>query len=332
MHYWILSVVLSSHTQLSSSLDSGVKEDLYFDLDTAGDSGCVQRSKLSTEDPHKEVAERTFVLKKRSMCLLPLHSSWKRQSSHQTLKREMPPLHSSSPFANCKDSRRLQSGSISLLAQDGVCWVSDGLFPQAERERTAGGSWFNMPAPELTPELRNDLKVVQMRNVLDRSHHYKSSDWKKGKLPKYFQVSKQVIHHHGDHVTHHHDDHVIHHHVDPYCVLQVLHSHPCPGWNCYQWACGVLFSPHPQETAEEDSCRGAACWWRAEEVSLTIISTALVLGGNSMCNASPWIGTTRGSVLNCRSGFRVALTGTTSRWRNARKENEVYTSLITLSF
>ena len=68
--------------------------------------------------------------------------------------------------------------------------IIDQLWSQAEREGTAGTGWFNMPAPELTQEMKNDLRVLQMRNVLDRSHHYKSSDWKKGKLPKYFQVSK----------------------------------------------------------------------------------------------------------------------------------------------
>ena len=65
---------------------------------------------------------------------------------------------------------------------------------QEEREGTTGRGWFNMPAPEVTPEMKNDLRVLQMRDVLDRSHHYKSSDWKKGKLPKYFQASSVGSH------------------------------------------------------------------------------------------------------------------------------------------
>ena len=56
-----------------------------------------------------------------------------------------------------------------------------------EREKVVGPKWFNMPAPELTPEIKNDLKIIQMRNSLDPTHYYKSSDWKKP--PKYFQVS-----------------------------------------------------------------------------------------------------------------------------------------------
>lgn len=43
-----------------------------------------------------------------------------------------------------------------------------------------------MPAPEMTTELKNDLKLLRMRNALDPSQHYKASDWKK--LPRYFQV------------------------------------------------------------------------------------------------------------------------------------------------
>ena len=44
-----------------------------------------------------------------------------------------------------------------------------------------------MQAPEMTEELKNDLKILQMRNTLDRTHYYKNTDWKK--LPKFFQVT-----------------------------------------------------------------------------------------------------------------------------------------------
>ena len=49
-----------------------------------------------------------------------------------------------------------------------------------------------MRAPEMTTELKNDLKILQMRGTLDRTHYYKSSDWKK-KLPKHFQVLDLII-------------------------------------------------------------------------------------------------------------------------------------------
>ena len=58
---------------------------------------------------------------------------------------------------------------------------------QAEREQSAGWGWFDMPAPQLTQEIKNDLKLLRMRNALDPTRHYKTADSKK--LPRYFQVS-----------------------------------------------------------------------------------------------------------------------------------------------
>lgn len=43
-----------------------------------------------------------------------------------------------------------------------------------------------MPATEVTEEIQNDLKILQMRSVLDPKHFYKKNDLKV--LPKYFQV------------------------------------------------------------------------------------------------------------------------------------------------
>lgn len=57
---------------------------------------------------------------------------------------------------------------------------------QAAKEHTAGDAWFNLPATQITPELRNDLKVLRMRGAIDPQRHYKKADSKE--LPKYFQV------------------------------------------------------------------------------------------------------------------------------------------------
>ncbi|GAN01218.1 nucleolus protein [Mucor ambiguus] len=57
---------------------------------------------------------------------------------------------------------------------------------QAEREKTTGSSWFDMPKTEMTDEVKRDLQVLKMRHILDRKRHYK----KMGKRPdpKYFQI------------------------------------------------------------------------------------------------------------------------------------------------
>ena len=55
-------------------------------------------------------------------------------------------------------------------------------------DKSAGKQWFDLPATNITPELKNDLRVLKMRGALDPSRHYKRNDTKE--LPKYFQVRK----------------------------------------------------------------------------------------------------------------------------------------------
>ncbi|XP_022821883.1 deoxynucleotidyltransferase terminal-interacting protein 2 [Spodoptera litura] len=57
-----------------------------------------------------------------------------------------------------------------------------------EREKNKGPGWFNLPAPEVTEELKNDLQVLKMRSALDPKHFYKKNDMEV--LPKYFQVGR----------------------------------------------------------------------------------------------------------------------------------------------
>uniref|UniRef100_A0A8D8QN03 Deoxynucleotidyltransferase terminal-interacting protein 2 n=1 Tax=Cacopsylla melanoneura TaxID=428564 RepID=A0A8D8QN03_9HEMI len=58
-----------------------------------------------------------------------------------------------------------------------------------ERSKTLK-DWYDLPAPELTQQRKNDLEVLKMRSVLDTKHFYKKNDLKV--LPKYFQIG-QVI-------------------------------------------------------------------------------------------------------------------------------------------
>ena len=57
---------------------------------------------------------------------------------------------------------------------------------QMQADRSAGKQWFDLPATTITPELKNDLRILKMRGALDPSRHYKKNDTKE--LPKYFQV------------------------------------------------------------------------------------------------------------------------------------------------
>eukprot|EP00057_Strongylocentrotus_purpuratus_P033374 XP_791185.2 PREDICTED: deoxynucleotidyltransferase terminal-interacting protein 2 [Strongylocentrotus purpuratus] len=59
-----------------------------------------------------------------------------------------------------------------------------------ERESTKGDGWFNMKAPEMTEELRNDIKVIRMRSTLDPKRFYKSNDM--AAIPKFVQIGTVV--------------------------------------------------------------------------------------------------------------------------------------------
>ncbi|XP_037106538.1 deoxynucleotidyltransferase terminal-interacting protein 2 isoform X4 [Syngnathus acus] len=58
---------------------------------------------------------------------------------------------------------------------------------RVEREKTTGDAWFNMKAPELTQELKGDLKLLKMRGSMDPKRFYKKND--RDGFPKYFQVA-----------------------------------------------------------------------------------------------------------------------------------------------
>ncbi|SPP85546.1 deoxynucleotidyltransferase terminal-interacting protein 2 [Drosophila guanche] len=60
------------------------------------------------------------------------------------------------------------------------------ILNRAERAKTKGSGWFDLPATEVTEEMRNELKIIQMRSVLNPKQFYKKNDLKV--LPKYFQI------------------------------------------------------------------------------------------------------------------------------------------------
>lgn len=55
---------------------------------------------------------------------------------------------------------------------------------------TLGAKWFDMPAQTMTPELKKDLQLLKLRNVVDPKRHYKADDAKG--LAKYFQVGTVI--------------------------------------------------------------------------------------------------------------------------------------------
>lgn len=65
------------------------------------------------------------------------------------------------------------------------------LIRKKEKKATAGADWFNMPRTNLTPQLKRDLQLLRMRDVLDPKRHYKK-DTRKQQIPEYSQVGTVV--------------------------------------------------------------------------------------------------------------------------------------------
>lgn len=60
-----------------------------------------------------------------------------------------------------------------------------------EREGTAGPDWFYLPRTDLTPELKRDLRLLNLRPALDPKRHYKKDNSKAGP-PAFSQVGTVV--------------------------------------------------------------------------------------------------------------------------------------------
>ncbi|XP_049281655.1 uncharacterized protein LOC125763009 [Anopheles funestus] len=59
-----------------------------------------------------------------------------------------------------------------------------------QRKKTKGKNWFGLAAPEITPELQNELTLMKMRSILDPKQSFKRVD--KRKTPKYFEIGKII--------------------------------------------------------------------------------------------------------------------------------------------
>ncbi|KAF1948725.1 Fcf2-domain-containing protein [Byssothecium circinans] len=92
------------------------------------------------------------------------------------------------------DSSKLVNQKEQALA-NGIKKIEDPIAVKKqhkeEKKATAGPDWFNLPRTDLTPELRRDLQLLKMRNVLDPKRHYKKSD-SKSDVPEYSQVGTMI--------------------------------------------------------------------------------------------------------------------------------------------
>ncbi|KIX98120.1 uncharacterized protein Z520_06200 [Fonsecaea multimorphosa CBS 102226] len=79
----------------------------------------------------------------------------------------------------------------SLLA-DGLRSVETVQKSKKTNDQTsAGPDWFDMPKTHLTPQLKRDLQLIEMRSVLDPHRHYKKNN-RKGKVPTFSQTGTVI--------------------------------------------------------------------------------------------------------------------------------------------
>ncbi|KAH8272202.1 hypothetical protein KR018_011110 [Drosophila ironensis] len=82
--------------------------------------------------------------------------------------------------------RKVEPGLDHLAALPCISKRKQVVLNRETRSRTKGGGWFNLPATEITEEMRNNLKIIQMRSALNPKQFYKKNDLKT--LPKFFQI------------------------------------------------------------------------------------------------------------------------------------------------
>ncbi|XP_051524158.1 uncharacterized protein LOC127423697 [Myxocyprinus asiaticus] len=139
-------------TQLSSSIDTGLKMKELGGLYISFDGSKPAKSLSNSLETQKDQNNLDELLKK-SVIIPDLE------------KKDAVP-----PYKESKHAAKLKR--------------------KVEREKTTGDGWFNMKAPELTEELKNDLKALKMRSAMDPKRFYKKND--RDGFPKYFQVGTVV--------------------------------------------------------------------------------------------------------------------------------------------
>ncbi|KAL9091907.1 MAG: hypothetical protein Q9165_004659 [Trypethelium subeluteriae] len=122
-----------------------------------------------------------------------------KDSSFKSLPRldasaaEKPYIENDGAVARIDQSRLLSDDQRNLA--NGIRKIEDPVAVKkraiTDKKATAGSDWFNLPKTDLTPELKRDLQLLKMRNVLDPHRHYKNDD-SKSLVPEYAQVGTIV--------------------------------------------------------------------------------------------------------------------------------------------
>lgn len=189
-------------TQETFDLDSGSDSNLSSEKDDVEESEDESEDESEEEDESED--ENLDELLSKAEAALAAHqndmSLEKKSTSIQKLSKMNTGLAQSLYFKTAKGRSKLTEEAVQLVDENEkikdapvVLKANNTLEQKAsrkerqqEREKTTGKDWFDMPRPEITPELKRELQILKMRHVLDRKRHYKKMGKKED--PKYFQV------------------------------------------------------------------------------------------------------------------------------------------------
>jgi hypothetical protein len=126
------------------------------------------------------------------MSSLKLFQEWRNQQEHTEIAKLM--NHGEDDRACCHTTNVKSTSKASSRTNVGH---------QQEDKETAGSGWFHMKSPIITPEIKNQVQVLQMRAFLDPKRFYKK-DSSKNTLPKYFQlgtIQGDPLHYYSDRIS-----------------------------------------------------------------------------------------------------------------------------------
>ncbi|OMJ18745.1 rRNA-processing protein fcf2 [Smittium culicis] len=108
----------------------------------------------------------------------------KKPSSGITNKNTLAPK----PPVSAQDVPSIET--IDSIANSDVVRPSESLKKKI-REETTGPGWFDMKSPVITDQVKQELHVLKMRNVINPKRFYKK-DSKRAEIPKHFQFGRII--------------------------------------------------------------------------------------------------------------------------------------------
>ncbi|KAI1626815.1 Fcf2 pre-rRNA processing-domain-containing protein [Exophiala viscosa] len=115
-------------------------------------------------------------------------------------RKPLPKLQHFAKAAYIKDNQGVaQTNPQAIVGKNGNLLARAELksvIPQGRSKKTnhqvsAGPDWFDLPKTNLTPQLKRDLQLIEMRSVLDPHRHYKKNN-RKGKIPTFSQTGTVI--------------------------------------------------------------------------------------------------------------------------------------------